>query len=71
MLSRLLKEVEMCIRDRVSVTESYFTSIPPEERNGVKYLISDMYNQYIDYVDKYLSLIHISSGKKHTKICSG
>ena len=35
---------------RVSVTESYFTSIPPEERNGVKYLISDMYN---------LSLIHI------------
>ena len=38
---------------RVSVTESYFTSIPPEERNGVKYLISDMYNQYIDYVDKY------------------
>lgn len=38
---------------RVSVTEPYFTSIPPEERNGVKYLISDMYNQYIDYVDKY------------------
>lgn len=38
---------------RVSVTESYLTSIPPEERNGVKYLISDMYNQYIDYVDKY------------------
>ena len=38
---------------RVSVTEPYFTSIAPEERNGVKYLISDMYNQYIDYVDKY------------------
>ena len=38
---------------RVSVTEPYFTSIPPEERNGVKYLISDMYNQYISYVDKY------------------
>ena len=38
---------------RVSVTEPYFTSIPPEEHNGVKYLISNMYNQYIDYVDKY------------------
>lgn len=38
---------------RVTVTEPYFVSIPREERNGVKYLISDMYNQYIDYVDKY------------------
>ena len=38
---------------RVSVTEPYFASIPPEERYGVKYLISDMYNQYISYVDKY------------------
>lgn len=38
---------------RVNVTEPYFVSIPREERNGVKYLISDMYNQYIDYVDKY------------------
>lgn len=38
---------------RVNVTEPYFVSIPPEERNGVKYLISDMYNQYIAYVEKY------------------
>lgn len=38
---------------RVNVTEPYFVSIPPEERNAVKYLISDMYNQYIAYVDKY------------------
>ena len=38
---------------RVSVTEPYFAAIPPEERYGVKYLISDMYNQYIAYVDKY------------------
>ena len=38
---------------RVSVTEPYFASIPPEERYGVKYLISDMYNQYISYVDRY------------------
>lgn len=38
---------------RVNITEPYFVSIPPEERNAVKYLISDMYNQYISYVDKY------------------
>lgn len=38
---------------RVDVTEPYFVSIPREERNQVKYLISDMYNQYVAYVDKY------------------
>lgn len=38
---------------RMNVTEPYFVSIPTEERNAVKYLISDMYNQYISYVDKY------------------
>lgn len=38
---------------RSNVTEPYFVSIPTEERFAVKYLISDMYNQYINYVDKY------------------
>ena len=38
---------------RANVTEPYFVSIPIEERNAVRYLISDMYNQYISYVDKY------------------
>ena len=38
---------------RVNVTEPYFVSIPTKERNAVRYLISDMYNQYISYVDKY------------------
>ena len=38
---------------RTNVTEPYFTSIPIEERLEVKYLISDMYNQYIAYVKKY------------------
>ena len=38
---------------RANVTEPYFTSLPVKERNAVKYLISDMYNQYISYVDKY------------------
>ena len=38
---------------RQNVTEPYFVSIPREERYNVKYLISDMYNPYIRYVDKY------------------
>ena len=38
---------------RANITEPYFASIPIEERLGVKYLLSDMYNQYINYVDKY------------------
>ena len=38
---------------RTNVTEPYFAALPMEERAAVKYLISDMYNQYITYVDKY------------------
>lgn len=38
---------------RSNVTEPYFVSIPMEERAAVKYLISDMYNPYLSYVDKY------------------
>lgn len=38
---------------RTSVTEPYFVAISREERNQVKYLISDMYNPYIAYVKKY------------------
>ena len=40
---------------RTSITEPYFVSIPKEERNQVKYLISDMYNPYIAYVEKYFT----------------
>ena len=35
------------------VTEPYFASIPLEERKRVRYLLSDMYNPYISFVDKY------------------
>ena len=38
---------------RSNVTEPYFASLPVAERFAVKYLISDMYNPYISYVDKY------------------
>lgn len=34
-------------------TKPYFSAIPVEERNNVKYLICDMYNPYIKYVSKY------------------
>ena len=38
---------------RTSSTEPYFASIPIEERAMVKFLISDMYNPYIRFVEKY------------------
>lgn len=38
---------------RTNVTEPYFASIPVSERNNVKYLISDMYNPYLSFVNKY------------------
>ena len=38
---------------RVNVTEPYFVSIPREERSAVRYLITDMYNPYIRFVEKY------------------
>jgi transposase len=38
---------------RTKVTEPYFAAIPLEERCHVKYLLSDMYNNYINFVNKY------------------
>ena len=38
---------------RNNVTEPYFVSLPVEERNNVKYLLTDMYNPYLLYIDKY------------------
>lgn len=38
-------------RDRI--TEPYFVNIPADERRNVKYLITDMYMPYINYVQKY------------------
>lgn len=45
--------VDILISRRNNITEPYFASIPKKERLAVKYLISDMYNPYIRYVDKY------------------
>jgi len=38
---------------RDNVTAPFFSSIPIEERRQVKYLITDMYNPYLAYVEKY------------------
>lgn len=38
---------------RTKITEPYFAAIPIEERCRVKYLLSDMYNPYLSFVDKY------------------
>lgn len=45
--------IDLLRNRRSNVTEPYFTAIPIEERLNVKYLISDMYNPYIAFVDKY------------------
>lgn len=45
--------IDLLRNRRATVTEPYFSSIPMEERSRVKYLLSDMYNPYLTYVDKY------------------
>ena len=45
--------LDILISRREEITEPYFAAIPIEERLGVRYLISDMYNNYINYVEKY------------------
>ena len=42
------------LRSRLlKITEPYFVAIPPGERNQVRYLLSDMYNPYLAFVEKY------------------
>lgn len=45
--------IDLLRNRRSPITEPYFVSIPREERNQVRYLLSDMYNPYLAYVDKY------------------
>jgi len=45
--------IDMLRSRRSDVTEPYFASIPLQERTVVRYLLSDMYNPYLSYVDKY------------------
>lgn len=45
--------IDLVISRRSKDTDPYFLKIPREERNNVKYIVSDMYNPYIAYVNKY------------------
>ena len=45
--------IDLVISRRNNITEPYFFKIPREERERVRYLVSDMYNPYIAYVDRY------------------
>ena len=45
--------IDLLSSRRTNSTVPYFMNIPLTERAGVKYLISDMYNPYIQWVDKY------------------
>ena len=45
--------IDLLSSRRTNSTEPYFMNIPLSERANVKYLISDMYNPYIQWVGKY------------------
>ena len=45
--------IDMVVSRRKEVTEPYFASIPRTERSMVKYVISDMYAPYQNYVETY------------------
>ena len=45
--------IDLVINRRMEITEPYFASIPRSERAKVKYLVTDLYRPYIDYVDAY------------------
>ena len=45
--------IDLVISRRKEITEPYFASIPRNERAKVKYLVTDMYQPYLNYVDTY------------------
>ena len=45
--------IDLIINRRNEITEPYFSRIPYKERARVKYLVSDMYRPYQDYVKEY------------------
>lgn len=45
--------IDILVSRKQSVTQPYFMGIPKEERDRVRYLISDMHNDYISFVEKY------------------
>lgn len=45
--------IDLLSSRRDSYTSSYFLSIPLKERNNVKFIISDMYEPYLNYMNHY------------------
>ena len=45
--------VDIVISRREKYTNDYFVAIPIRERKRVRYIISDMYQPYLDYADRY------------------
>jgi len=45
--------IDLVVSRRQTITEPYFANIPRTERSFVKYIISDMYAPYQNYVDTY------------------
>ena len=45
--------IDLLSSRRTNSTEPYFMAIPLQERASVKYLITDMYNPYIQWVNRY------------------
>ena len=45
--------IDLLSSRRTNSTEPYFMDIPRQERASVKYLITDMYNPYIQWVSRY------------------
>ena len=55
--------IDLLSSRRTNSTEPYFMNIPLSERANAKYLISDMYNPYIQWVGKYFPNAVANSGK--------
>ena len=45
--------IDMVVSRREDITLPYFVNIPKHERMLVKYVITDMYKPYLNYIDKY------------------
>ena len=50
---------------RKETTEEYFLNLPKEERDGVNFLICDMYDPYINYTNRYFRYAKVITDSFH------
>ena len=50
---------------RKETTEEYFLNLPKEERDGVNFLICDMYDPYINYTNRYFRYANVITDSFH------